>query len=227
MLFYMSFKIFQRLDSFTRDSIPKISVRKEHLGFNEVFVKEANLQTFKKVKISIDEENFRIGFEFHNSDDPNSLALFSDNPSNRTKACSAVQLIRQYGFIKKISELQNPLDRQFEVKQDTQKRGFWIAQLCPAFEHTASSESDLRGLKGIYQYKRSDGAVVYIGRGNILSRINAPDRKEWDFDVVEYSIIDDPAEQSRWEAYWLDKFAEKEGRLPFYNKIKGKKGETA
>lgn len=212
------------MDSFTRDGIPKISVRKEHLGFNEVFVKEANLQTFKKVKISIDEENFRIGFEFHNSNDPNSLALFSDNPSHRTKATSAVQLIRRYGFIKKTSELKDPLERQFEVKQDIQKRGFWIAQLCPAFEYTASSESDLRGLKGIYRYKRSDGSVVYIGRGNILSRFNALDRKGWDFDIVEYSIIQDPVEQSKWETYWLDKFAEKEGRLPFYNKNKGKNG---
>ena len=221
----MSFKVFQRLDSFTRDSIPRISIRKQHFGFNEAFVKEANLQTFKKVRIYIDEENFKIGFEFHNSNDLNSLALFSDNPSNRTKAASAVQLIRQYGFIKKTSELAN-LERQFEVKQDIQKKGFWIAQLCPAFEHTASSESDLKGLKGIYRYKRSDGAVVYIGRGTILSRINAPDRTEWDFDAVEYSIIDNSAEQSKWETYWLDKFAEKEGRLPFYNKIKGKKGGT-
>lgn len=220
------FKAFVRSDSLNRGlTTPKVSIRTQHLAFNAVFVKEANLQTFKKVKIAIDEENFRIGFEFHNSNDANSLALFSDNPSNRTKACSAVQLIRQYAFIKKISEMQNPLDRQFEVKQDIQKKGFWIAQLCPAFEHTASSESDLKGLKGIYQYKRSDGTVVYIGRGNILSRFSSPDRAGWDFDIVEYSIIDDPKEQSKWESYWLDKFVEKNGRLPFHNTNKGKKGE--
>lgn len=218
------FKTFVRADSIARDQTPRISIRKQHVGFNEAFVKEAVLQTFKKVQIAIDEENFRIGFEFHNSNDPNSLALFSDNPSNRTKACSAVQLIRQYKFIKKISELQNHLDRQFKVEKDIQKKGFWIAQLCPAFEHTTSSESDLRGLKGVYRYKRSDGSVVYIGRGNILSRFNAQDRKEWDFDIVEYSIINNPDEQSKWETYWLDKFAEEDGRRPFYNKIKGKIG---
>lgn len=220
------FKQFIRKDSFKRSLEPKMSIRRQHIGFGEAFVKEANLQNFKKVKISIDEENFRIGFEFHNSNDRNSLALFSDNPSNRTKATSAVQLIRQYGFIKKISELQNNLDRQFEVEQDTQKKSFWIAQLCPAFEHTANSGSDLKGLRGIYRYKRSDGTVVYIGRGNILSRFNSPDRTGWDFDIVEYSIIEDLKEQSKWENYWLDKFVEQEGRLPFHNQIKGKKGET-
>ena len=35
----MSFKPFIRTDSFTRDSSPKISIRKEHIGFNAVFVK--------------------------------------------------------------------------------------------------------------------------------------------------------------------------------------------
>jgi len=218
----MALKPFVRTDNFTRDSTPRISIRRQHIGYNGAFVKEAGLQNFKKVKYSIDDENFVIGFQFHNSKDPNSHSLFSDNPSNRTKASSAVQLIAQYGFIKKISELDS-LDRQFEVKRDIQERGLWVAQLCPAFEHTASSESDLRGLRGVYRYKRSDGTVVYIGRGSILSRFNAPERKEWDFDIVEYSIINNPAEQSKWETYWLDKLAEKENTLPFYNKIKGKK----
>lgn len=218
----MTLKAFVRTDNFTRDSTPRISIRREQIGYNGAFVKEAYLQNFKKVKYSVDDENFIIGFQFHNSNDPNSHALFSDNPSNRTKASSAVQLMAQYRFIKKISELNN-LDRQFEVKRDIQENGLWVAQLCPAFEHTAGSESDLRGLKGIYRYKRSDGTVVYIGRGNILSRFNSLDRTGWDFDVVEYSVIENPAGQSRWERYWLDKFKEKEEKLPFYNRINGKK----
>lgn len=218
------FKVFVRSDLNKRGEEPKVSIRRQHLGFNAAFVKEANLQNFKKVKIFIDEENFRVGFKFHNLNDPNSLALFSDNPSHHTKAISAVQLMRKYRFIKKISELDN-LDRQFKVGRDIQEKDLWAVQLCPAFEHTASSESDLRGLKGIYRYKRSDGTVVYIGRGNILSRFNSPDRTGWDFDIIEYSVIENSVEQSRWERHWLDKFAEKEGRLPFYNKIKGKKEE--
>ena len=49
----------------------------------------------------------------------------------------------------KISELQDQLERQFEVKEDIQDKGFWVAQLCPAFENTSSSQSDLKGFKGI------------------------------------------------------------------------------
>ena len=223
----MAFKAFIRSDTFARDALPRISIRKSHIGFTGAFVKEANLQHFGKVKIFIDEENFRMGFKFHNSDEPQSYAIFSDNPSNNTKATSAVQLIKQYAFIKKISELQDPLENQFEVKRDIQDKDFWIAQLCPAFERTSSSESDLKHLKGIYRYKRSNGEVVYIGKGDILSRLNSVDRQGWDFDVIEYSTIEYPAEQSKWESYWLDKFVEKEGHLPFYNKISGKGNKNA
>lgn len=222
----MPFKPFLRTDSLNRDSAPKISIRKEHIGFNAVFVKIANLQNFSKVRIEIDEEEFKIGFRFDNEGGPNALALFSDNPSHSTKATGALNLFKRYPFIKKISEFHNSLERQFEVQEDVQDKHFWVAQLCPAFENTASSETDLKNLKGIYRYKRSDGVIVYIGKGDILSRLNSLGRQEWDFDVIEYSTIENPDEQSRWESYWLDKYVETEGRLPFYNKINGKRSKN-
>lgn len=43
------------------------------------------------------------------------------------------------------------------------------------------NNSDLKGLRGIYRYKRSDGEVVYIGRGEILSRLNSLERKGMGF----------------------------------------------
>ena len=218
----MAFEEYRRKDSFTRDASPKISIRKEHIGFNASFVKVADLQKFGKVKLFIDKENFRIGFSFSNDRNPHALALFSDNPKHTTKAIGASQIFKDYPFIKKISQFQNPIERQFEVSRDVQDKDLWVAQLCPAFENTASSKSDLSQLKGIYRYKRDTGEVVYIGRGNILSRMNAPSREDWDFDVIEYSVIEDPAEQSRWESYWLNEFAEKEGRLPVHNKLNGR-----
>ncbi len=221
----MAFVPVLRHDSFTRDDLPKIGIRKEQIGFFASFVSKANLHQFDRVGLAIDKDNFRIGFKFYNSNkskNPHTYSLFYDNPSKKTMATNVVTMINKFKFIKKISELLHPLDRQFTVKQDIHDKNFWIAQLCPAFEDIASSEKDLRGLRGIYRYKRSDGQIVYIGRGNILSRLNSLDRQEWDFDVIEYSIIEDPAEQSRWESYWLNKFEEEQDGLPFYNRISGK-----
>lgn len=225
----MAFKPVLRQDSFTRDDFPKIGIRKEQIGFLGFFVKKANLTKFNRVSIEIDEENFKIGFRFFSSDDlnnPHTYSLFFDNPSKNTMATNVITVINKFRFIKKISELQNPLDRQFIVQQDVHDKNFWIAQLCPAFEYTANSKADLRHLKGIYEYKRSDGDVVYIGKGDIVSRLNSPSRTGWDFDIIEYSVIENPTERSRWESYWLDKYVEREGRLPFYNKISGKRNKN-
>ncbi len=57
----------------------------------------------------------------------------------------------------------------------------------------------------------------------MITRLNALGRREWDFDVIEYSILEDSTEQSEWESYWLNKFVEREGKLPVYNKIGGKR----
>jgi hypothetical protein len=62
---------------------------------------------------------------------------------------------------------------------------------------------------------------VYIGRGDIKKRLTAPERGDWDFDVIEYSIINNPDQQIYWEQFWLEKFEEANNRLPFYNKISG------
>lgn len=219
----------KRYDSFTRDGLPKIGIRQEQIGFLAAFVAQANLFRFDRVGLEIDLDNYIIGFRFYNSHElsnPHTYSLFYDNKSKKTMATNVVTVINKFKFIKKISELPNPLDRQFTVKQDIHDKNLWLARLCPAFEHTASSESDLKDLKGIYRYKRLNGEVVYIGRGNILSRLNFLDRQEWDFDVIEYSIIEDLTEQAKWENHWLKKFEEEEGRLPVYNRISGKRNKT-
>jgi len=216
------FKLFKRKDFFTRDDLPRISIRKHHLGFNRAFVKLADLQNFDKVQVFIDEQNYKIGFKFYRKNDPDYLTLFSDNPSNKTKATSAVQLLKEYPFLRKITESENRLDRQFVVTKDLQDKNLWVAQLYPAFEKSADSRSELRTLKGIYRYKRSNGEVVYIGRGSILSRLNSPYRSNWDFNLIEYSIIEDFSKQDQWEAYWLNKFVEQNGKLPIYNLLKPK-----
>lgn len=225
----MAFKQVLRHDSFTRDDLPKIGIRKEQVGFLAFFVAKANLNKFDRVSIEIDEDNFRIGFRFYNSgklSNPHTYSLFYDNKSKKTMATNVITVINEFKFLKKISELQNPLDRQFTVRQDIHDKNFWIAQLCPAFEYIANSESDLKDLKGIYRYKRSSGEVVYIGKGNILSRLNSLDRQGWDFDIIEYSIIESLSEQSKWESFWLEKFQKEEGRRPFYNKIMGKRSKN-
>ena len=99
----------------------------------------------------------------------------------------------------------------------------WVIQLCPAFENKRARESaDIPGeAVGIYRYLRSD-EVMYIGRGGIKQRLAAPERKDWLFDKVEFSLVENPDDQLKWEAYWLARYKEdNNGELPIYNKIGG------
>jgi hypothetical protein len=100
----------------------------------------------------------------------------------------------------------------------------WAIELCPSFELRNARESANipADAAGIYRYIRESGEIVYIGRGPVRNRLNSYGRTDWDFDVIEYSIVQDPDQQVRWEAFWIDKFKDMNGgRLPFYNRVAG------
>lgn len=230
----MAFQKVKRSNSYLRDTASKISLRKEHIGYNAFFVKEAYLYQYNRVEILIDPDEYRIGFHFLYQD-PNikdaegkfkdTFACYSDSPDDndiRTKATGAQKLYEQFEFLKNISQYKNPTYRQFKVQQDPQDSSIWFAQLHPTFEHSVSPAADLKGLRGIYRYKKND-LIVYIGKGVIESRINAPHRDKWVYDTIEYSIINDPPKQFEWEDFWLKRYKEdNEGRLPLYNEINGR-----
>ncbi|MEK9143465.1 MAG: hypothetical protein AAB481_02465 [Patescibacteria group bacterium] len=227
----MAIQWYQRSDSFLRDTIPKITLRKEHIGYNAVFVKIANLKQYNRVRPGIDHENYRIYFQFLYQDKSvkdiegklkDTLALYSDSPNDVTKSTAAQKLYEHNILLRNISEYENPKYRQFEVKQDTEDNSIWFAQLDPTFEHIVKPAADLKGLRGIYRYK-NNGLIVYIGKGVIESRINAPQRAKWVYDTIEYSIINDLEKQFEWENFWIKRYKEdNEGKLPFYNQNSGR-----
>lgn len=227
----MAIQWYQRSDSFLRDTAPKITLRKEHIGYNAVFTKVANLKQYNRVRPGFDYENFRIYFQFLYKDKDvkdiegsfkDTLALYSDNPNDATRSTAAQKLYEHNALLRNISEYKNQKYRQFEVKQDQDDNNLWFAQLHPTFEYAVSPNTDLKGLRGIYRYENND-LTVYIGKGIIESRINTPQRAKWVYDKIEYSIINDPEKQFEWENFWIKRYKEEnEGKLPFYNQNSGR-----
>jgi hypothetical protein len=74
---------------------------------------------------------------------------------------------------------------------------------------------------GIYRYL-FNGDIVYIGRGAIRSRLASNERSDWMFDKVEFSPLENQAEQERWESEWLEEYRSLNGFLPMYNRIGGR-----
>ena len=110
--------------------------------------------------------------------------------------------------------------------------GLWKIKFRPSFEETVSltklNELD-NSLSGIYRYIDSESkSIVYIGKGVIRQRADERQRKDWVFDTIQYSEVQDDATQFDWEHYWINQFKrENKGRLPIYNRQSGNVGSRS
>lgn len=217
----MSWEDVARDDARARRDEPIISIARDRIHFNACFARMAQLSSQHKAKISVDPDTFRIGFRFVTDDDSQAFPLRGMNPSQPAIGgvwCTGRGVGSKYPWIRHIAMLHSKKDRQFSPKKDGDR---WTIQLPPSCER----RSDRNGTgippeaRGIYRYLDTKGEVVYVGQGHLVRRLNAPERKDWDIQTVEYSIIDDQQDREYWEAYWLKRFkSDHGGRLPYYNR---------
>lgn len=216
------FKLVKRNDPIQGSDEPFISFRPEHIGFNTVFSKLAGVTISSRVVFYVDDEQFRVGFRFTPEAEPSSLAL-NQQGMNQKSYYSSLGELRYIPWIWAVCQLPARQRRFKPELQKTEVGKIWAVQLAPAFEIKRNREPNniSNDEKGIYRYRRS-GEVVYIGRGTILDRLRQPDRKDWDFDSIEYSLVENVDDQLKWEGYWIERFKEENnGKLPIYNKISG------
>ncbi len=220
----MAWELFNRDDLIEGHDVPFVSIGPNRISFSAVFARTAAIQPNTFVTVHVDAENLKIGFEFHVEKRNNSFGLSHRNGKSGA-ACSCISLVQKCAWIGAVANLE-PRNRRFTPFKEGK---LWVIQLCPAFEERRARESaDIPSdARGIYRYVREDGEIVYIGRGEIRKRLSQPERQDWDFDRVEYSLVADPDQQVRWEDYWITRFRESsKGRLPIYNKISGSSKET-
>ncbi len=221
----MVWEIVAREDNFEGHESAYVAVRPEHFAFNTTFVRLACVRPDDRVTVHVDSENRRIGFEFHQEKTQGSYALASQNAKGKRGSssgmfCSSRGVFLKFPWAQSVTKLA-PKSRRFPVRQEGK---LWVIQLCPAFEEQRARESaDIpSAASGVYRYVRESGEIVYIGRGQIKGRLAEPQRVDWDFDRVEYSLVTNPDDQVKWETFWLDKFKqENKGKLPMYNKVSG------
>lgn len=218
----MAWEVVRREDRFNRDDRPFISISRDRFSFSASFVRSIDIGTDHRVTIHSDADTLRLGFEFHKNEKQHSLALVQDSRSKTKKSglfCSSHGAVNSFEWVRGVTKLPSG-DRRFFPKKEG---NFWVITLCPSFEIRFARESEKipKDSVGIYRYVREDGEIVYIGRGNIYKRLQSSERIAWDFDLIEYSIINDPDQQIYWEDFWIKRFKESKGVLPFYNKVSG------
>ena len=218
---------YRRKGGTTPDPVPLVTIRREQIAFNAHFVAIARLDEMSCVSAFAVPQLFRLGLQFHaEAPDGDVIALTKDGGGSgkrgRGRCIQVAGLMREHPWLAAVARIEDPRLRRFEPKWSNTE-SMWVISLCPAFEHRVTDRSDIPTRdRGIYRYKRGD-EIVYIGRGQIRSRLGASDREDWDFETIEYSVVPDEAEQAKWETFWLERFVEQYGKKPPYNRISGRR----
>lgn len=220
-----------RENSETVSRQPYVTLRDRSIAFNAPFVKQAELKRHKFVSFKVDPAEYRIGMRFHSDDnDPYALTLGHDGGGGGHKrrernnlSVQCVAMIRRHKWVAAAAKEKNAVLRRFRPEWLNLDK-LWLITLRPSFEGRVKEISDIPAdATGIYRYVH-DGQIIYIGKGQVRSRAQSPERSDWVWDQIEYSSISDEAQQLRWEAWWLDWFEQQHGRLPLHNRIGGQRG---
>ena len=196
---------------------PIISLNNNRFSYNVIFYKIAELSKYNFVTYFVDFETRKVGFEFTIEENADSFKIIKNEIKGHYSQSTEIFKIP---WILKVSKEKSIC--RFRPIKDGKK---WVITLIPAFDNNVKRSDYLKispDSKGIYRYLSSD-KIVYIGKGNIRDRLNEPQRKDWNFDIIEYSIIENVDEQFEWESFWIETYKnENEGFLPSYNLISGK-----
>lgn len=204
--------------------VPLVSLRQGRFHYNATFARLADFEKKKCVIYYIDSETREIGFEFLAESDDTDAYTLEDRGGPAKFRSSANELIKKNVWIRSVATPGLQAPGSFEAKKTGK---LWVVRLCPAFEYSVLRDnmSDIPAdAKGIYRYINKSGLVLYIGKGAIRRRAQEPERLEWNFDSIEYSLIENENDQFEWEAFWIDQYQEKNaGELPAYNRQGGNK----
>jgi len=203
--------------SFFASDEPLITIANNRFSYNTAFSKMAELTKYPYVTYYLDEDERKIGFEFRNSENADCFKVILNKA--RGNFSQSTELFN-IPWIQKLSG-QKEINRFKPLREG--KR--YTIVLMPIFENSYFKKDYLKipALAcGIYRYLDNSN-VVYIGRGNIRDRLGELSRKEWKFDTIEYSQIQENDSQCEWESYWINNFKlNNQNLLPAYNLISGK-----
>lgn len=179
----MAWQKFTRTKSVNRET-PMVTINKSHFYYNAVAARMFELKDGKRVVYHIDEVNRKVGFQFTKEDGDHSYSVFAKRGIAGFRS-SSQDVVATYRWVKAVALLPDATERRFRLRLDGK---LWVAQFCPAFEMKVLRSEAVTipsGDTGIYRYLNS-GVIVYIGKGNIRSRLREAGRDEWQFDTIEY-----------------------------------------
>lgn len=206
----------------TKSSFPCVSVRRLGLGLSSGFVEIAGVDKLGFAEIFVSECGEELGIKFLKEKTDHCYLVTQDGGTKERQRIGEYKsrFIACGNVIRNNPGLNGLLDGKGSKKIPVIKSDdLWVAKISPSFCYSISSRGIRDDELGVYRYLVGD-EVVYIGRGNIKTRIASIDRKDWVFDDIEYMLTTDD-EAYRIEATLLENHKAEFGSLPVYNKVMG------
>lgn len=202
---------------------PVITIRRGGaLAISADFIRKAEISDCTRASLFLSPDGYRLGLRFHcdqRDDDAFIMSLDGGGKTSLNRLITAGALVRQSPVITALLREAGRTARRYEPWRD--QHGVWVVDLAPCFERTVRTVAELdRNATGIYRY-RFGADVIYIGRGRLFERASSPDRRGWEFDRIEFSVLNDDKAEQRWEAHWLNEHRDRYGRWPTYNRVGG------
>jgi hypothetical protein len=202
----------------------EVTLRDGGLYLNVLAVKALNLLESDYVRLAIEKDYT------NNPANAPRVKIFKEEDSQNHGICKISRQKGSSGFFVPCAWIYKMIPRLKELKRGslqmkrlalkTDNGNDHYINLIPAFENKTTLDN-LPEFNGIYRLKdfNSNPEVVYIGHGNIKSRVQEHiDDKT--FQTVEYSIVDQEDDRKYYERFYLDNFLSTHNRLPKYNKQK-------
>ena len=208
----------------TRDVV---MISNSGISFSASFIKSKELHTMVSVGFFIDDKDqYKLLFKFYKEEGlPNTLVLLKSGRGGVSygRTVKAQELFSKNRVLSSIQKLTTKSSRTFDIKFD-KFDGYYFISLRPSFENfvlVGNSSSLPSSANGIYRYLDKSGDVIYIGKGNIKSRLQSTERKTWGINKIEYSILNSEDDSFKWESFYIDEYQNQFGLLPTFNRISG------
>jgi hypothetical protein len=197
---------------------PSIFIRQSGIRLSSKACEEYKIEIGHFVELFLSEDLQRLGLKFSTSATEDSFIVGTDGGQSKAKNGA-------YIACGHIARRIKPADKKTAILPllRDKESGILYSHLAKKFEFLQSKTPAKNGDLGVYRYLL-DNEVVYIGQGVLRDRFGEEQRKSWNFDDIEYMIASDEKERFTIEASLLDEFKSINGRLPFYNRIGGRRG---
>jgi hypothetical protein len=203
-----------------------ITISKSGFFFSAEFIDKNKLTTNEYCQFfTSSESDYKFGVTFSKEKDEGSFKIintmrgkYKDKTMSRCVTASA--FFNNTPIFKELTK--NNQRNRFSLKF-AKEDNCYIFNVIPSFE-ISKKPNDIPGdITGIYKCFNKDKHVLYIGKGNIKSRIKEHITKGWDLFKVDYSVIKDQDEMFKYESYHLEQYKKENGAYPSENIIGGRR----